>query len=89
MRIECLVGLEQWDQVQDRLTKMIRSMPDQWCYIQQYINCQIKMCQRKQREWGVTAATREEERGGGSDGSTSKSGERGVACEDKSWNDLK
>lgn len=91
MRIECLVGLEQWDKVQDRLMMMVRSTPDQWSCIQQYISCQIKMCQRKRRE-GVPATTREEEEGGGSDGCSSKSNERGVACEDKgawSWNNLK
>ena len=84
MRIECLVGLEQWDNAQDRLTKMVRSMPDQWSYIQQYISCQIKLCQTKRREG--------EAEGGGSDGSTSESGERGVVCGDNeewSWTDLR
>jgi hypothetical protein len=48
--VECLLALEKWDRAADMLTEMIRAIPDQWAYIQQYISCQLKRCKIKRRE---------------------------------------
>ena len=61
LQVDCLMTLGQWDRAAVMLSEMIRASPDQWSYIRQYINCQIKRCRAKRRE-GVVAR---EECGGG------------------------
>lgn len=48
--MECLLVLEQWDRAVAMLADMIRSCPDQWAYIQQYLGCQMQICKTKWKE---------------------------------------
>ena len=50
LQVDCLVTLQQWDRAAAKLSDMIHNNPDQWSYIRQYINCQIKQCKTRRRE---------------------------------------
>lgn len=78
------------------LTDMIRSSPDQWAYIQQYVSCQVQRCKNKRKEsLAIDSGVGLEEgkaggEGGGEGGETGSADPLPDGCdgEEETWSNL-